>query len=96
MGKLKLLCEIIDQKIKSEVDTQKYNEASEKMVLSVKEFVNFQTLKSLAQIKGIIDLEDSMYIYGALGEWDKQTLGTKICLTKLHADLLKAKMQGKL
>jgi hypothetical protein len=66
------------------------------MRLSVQEFVNFQELKSLAQAKGIINLETAQFIYNALSDWNKQTLGTRFILTKLHADLLKAKMEGAL
>jgi hypothetical protein len=95
MSKLQILINAVDAKFAT-IEPKKVKEAEKSLTLSVAEFANFQTLKSLAQIKGIISLEDSLLIYNALGNWDKQTVGTKFVLIKLYADLLKAKMQGKL
>jgi hypothetical protein len=89
------LIKAIDAKM-ALANPQTVKEAEKTLVLNADEFVSFQNLKSLAQIKGIISLEDSLFIYNALGSWDSQTVGTKFVLTKLHADLIKARIQGKL
>ena len=96
MSKLSLICNMVDKKLESQITQAEIKATSDKMALSVQELFSFQEIKSLAQIKGIISLDDALFIYNALGNWDNQTLGTKIILTKLHADLLKEKMQGKL
>jgi hypothetical protein len=95
MTKLNLLIETVDKKLGT-LPLNKVKELDATLELSVTEFVNYQELKSLAQLKGLISLNDAMLIYNALRDWDNQTIGTKIILTKLHADLLKARMQGKL
>ena len=95
MNQLVKLIELIDQKF-STVPEEKQKALEKTLVLSYQELVSFQELKAIAQAKGIINLETAMFIYNALGDWDNQTLGTKFILTKLHADLLKAKMQGAL
>jgi len=64
--------------------------------ISPQEIASFQQLKSIAQINGLFDLETSMFIYDALNNWEKQTLGTKYILQVLHADLLKKKLKGTL
>ena len=89
------LINLVDQKF-STVPIEKQKELDKTLVLSYQELASFQTLKALAQAKGIINLETAMFIYNALGDWENQTLGTKFILTKLHADLLKEKMKGAL
>jgi hypothetical protein len=95
MCKLEILINAIDQKFK-EANPETVKQAEKSLALSIQELVSFQELKSIAQMSGLIDLETTQFIYNALGAWDRQTVGTKFILTKLHADLLKAKMKGAL
>ena len=95
MNQLVRLIQVIDQKF-SIVPEEKQKQLEKTLVLSYQELISFQELKALAQAKGTINLETAMFIYNALGDWDNQTLGTKFILTKLHADLLKAKLTGAL
>jgi hypothetical protein len=96
MSKLSIVCDTINKKLEAQLSQKEIKETSDKMGLSVQELINFQEIKSLAQIKRILSLDDALFIYNALGDWNNLNLGTKICLTKLHAELLQAKIQGKL
>jgi hypothetical protein len=80
--------ETVEQPVKTRIEIS--------LRLSCQEFVSFQDVKSLAQAKGVIDYETAQFIYNALGDWNNQTLGTRFILSKLHADLLKAKINGAL
>ena len=93
MCKLETLINAIDQKFLL-MDKEKVKQAEKSLNLDFTELISFQNLKSRAQLKGILDLETSMFIYKALGDWDNQTIGTKFILTKLHADLLKKSIAG--
>ena len=95
MCKLEVLINAIDQKFK-EADPIAVQKAEKTLTLSWEELSSFQTLKSRAQMRGVIDLETAQFIYKALGDWERQTVGTKFILTKLHADLIKQSMQGAL
>ena len=92
---LKVLITAIDKKFET-VEQPVKNRMETTLRLSCQEFVSFQDVKSLAQAKGTIDYETSQFIYNALMDWNAQTLGTRFILSKLHADLLKAKINGAL
>ena len=93
MNSLEKLINLVDEKFK-QANPETIRQAEKSLSLSYQELVSFQELKSIAQMKGVINLETAQFIYNALGDWDNQTIGTKFILTKLHADLLKSKMQG--
>ncbi len=93
MSKLTDLIGTIDMQF-SKADPVKVAVAEKSLTLGYEEMANFQTLKSLAQLKGFISLETAQFIYNALGHWDSQSVGTKFILTKLHADLIKAHLRG--
>jgi hypothetical protein len=95
MCKLEVLINAVDAKF-NQADHDIVRKAEKSLTLDFTELASFQTLKARAQMKGIIDLETAQFIYNALGNWDKQTVGTKFILIKLHADLIKQSMQGAL
>jgi hypothetical protein len=95
LNKLITIINAVDAKF-NQLPTEKYRKLEKILELDYTEFMSFQELKSLAQIKGILDYETAQYTYNALHCWDKQTLGTRYILTKLHADLIDAKIKGKL
>jgi hypothetical protein len=92
LNALSNLIDSVDEKFKG-IEPEKVNAAVKSLSMTVEEFVSFQNLKTLAQLKGVISLETAQFIYNALGHWEQQTPGTKLILTKLHADLLKGHMQ---
>ena len=95
MNNLQGIIERIDAQFKL-IDPKKVKEIEKALTMSPIELCSFQELKSLAQINGIIDMDTALFIYNALGNWDKQTVGTKFVLQKLHSELLQEKIKGTL
>lgn len=95
LKKLQSLIAVIDAKFNL-ATPQQQQIVKENFKISPQEIASFQQLKSIAQVSGLFDLETSMFIYDALNNWEKQTLGTKYILQVLHADLLKKKLKGTL
>jgi hypothetical protein len=60
--------------------------------LSLEEYCNFQTHKSLASTDGTLTLEEAQTVYGYLGEtldhFNGQPVEVKAVLTKLYSELL--------
>jgi len=71
-------------------------EFEQSMAIDLMEFVAFQNIKSRAQLRGILTLDEAMTVYAALGEgwgsnggWAASTdLATKVVITQLMGELL--------
>ena len=69
-------------------------------ITDFKEYESLQTLKSLVSVSGILTLEEAESVYNYLGNtmehFNKQSIATKLILTKLHQELMAKKMKGTL
>jgi hypothetical protein len=72
---------------------------SKTLDMDTNEHFRFQELKSLAQIHGVITLDEAQYIYTNLGEtvstFNSQPIWVKACLTTVFKTLLKMKIERK-
>ena len=72
--------------------TEKIESISEAMNMSLREYVRFQELKTLA-VGSKLTLEEANTVYGFLGNtvehFNTQPLAVKVTLTKLFAELLR-------
>lgn len=84
---------------KSDKTPEKIAIVSKCLDMDTNEHCRFQELKSLAQLHGIINLEESQFIYNNLGEtvstFNSQPIWIKACLTTVFKTLLKMKIERK-
>ena len=75
-------------------DKEKIETLDKILRMNHEEYASIQELKSLAQMMGVLSMEEAMSIYAALEGFNKQPLHVKIVISELHAVLLKWKMNG--
>lgn len=90
MTKIREAIEHAEIKVKTLSETQK-KALEMSLELTTREFVAYQEIKSIAQAEGKIDLETALFIYNALGNWQKTDIATKAILTQLFAMFLLSK-----
>jgi len=86
MEKISLALDAINAKLNTLTD-EKYKTLKDSLdkPLEPSEIFTYQQIKSIAQMEQKISLEVALWIYGAIGSWEKTKLGEKILLTQLFA-----------
>jgi hypothetical protein len=90
MSILEIVSKKLDEQLKT-IDSTKKTVYMEATKLDWLMLANFQELKSIEHASGKMKLNDAMFIYNALGNWNKQTVGTRLVLFKYYIELLKEK-----
>jgi len=84
---------------KVEKTPEKIASDSKTLDMDTNEHFRFQELKSLAQLHGVITLDEAQFIYNNLGEtvstFNSQPVWIKACLTTVFKTLLKMKIERK-
>lgn len=84
---------------KSDKTPEKIAAVSKVLDMDTNEHYRFQELKSLAQLHGVITLDEAQFIYNNLGEtvstFNSQPVWIKACLTTVFKTLLKMKIERK-
>lgn len=84
---------------KVEKTPEKIASDSKTLDMDINEHFRFQELKSLAQLHGVITLDEAQFIYSNLGEtvstFNSQPIWVKACLTTVFKTLLKMKIERK-
>ena len=78
-------------------DTQKLNDLSKKLDMTIQEHARSQELKSLAQAEGKLTLDEATTVFNILGgtasHFNAQSLAAKFTVTNLIRELLQAKVK---
>jgi len=85
----------IREKIKT-LDAKAIRTLEESSRLSLEEIVFYQELKSIAQVRGLITVEEGSTIYKALLRWDEVELPLRVSLTVGLGELAGLRKKGKL
>lgn len=93
MNRLLDSAKIVDEKLKT-LDSTQIRKLTQDLKMDFSEISYYQELKSVAQLKNLITLEESQTLYHSLLMWDQIDLALQISITQGLGQLAQLRLKG--